>query len=123
MEQPTNVIVDPQLSLATVLRPMDGYAQVYQGQGAVTPLAFFPPDPQGRYTPLDDEIGSPGISRRLLKYVSVPLGAQCVLYVPHIVYAASTSVIEQLYTYSVHWRVRNPRAMRDSVDGQRPLLP
>ena len=123
MNQPTNVIVDPQLSLATVLRPMDGFSSTYQGQDPTRPLAFFPPNPDGSYTALDAEIGTPGISQRLLKYVPVPLGARCTLYIPHVIYANGASILEEYYRYSVHWRVRNYQAMFDSVRGGRSVQP
>ena len=105
-----NVLADPQFSVATILRPFDNFEDVYAGQPAGVPVAFFPPGPNGRPQALDPDAGARGVDENLLRYVPVPLGAQIVLYIPHALVLQDSLVVpvlETLYTYTVHWRVRN----------------
>jgi len=105
-----NVLADPQFSVATVLRPFVGFEDVYAGKAATVPVAFHPPGEDGEPAPLDPGAGSAGISQNLLGYAPVPMGARIVLYIPHAITwqdNVGTPILETLYTYSVHWRIRN----------------
>lgn len=115
-----NVLADPQFSMATVLRPFDGFEAVYEGKAATQEIAFFPPDENGAPMVLDAEAGKNGISPNLLRYTPVPLGSRILVYIPHAITwqeSIPSPIIETQYTYSFHWRIRNLESARSNMGG------
>jgi hypothetical protein len=93
-----NVLADAQFTLASVLRPFDGFEAVYQGQSSLVPIAF-----PGT---LDPDAGRPGFSPYLLAGLPVPLGAKVQLWFPAVVGLSDDQPVLD-YKYLLIWRLRN----------------
>ncbi len=93
-----NVLADAQFTVASVLRPFDGFEAVYQGQSVFVPIAF-----PGT---LDEDAGRPGFSPYLLKGLPVPMGAKMQLWFPAVVGSFEGNPVLD-YKYSLIWRLRN----------------
>ena len=93
-----NVLADAQFTVASVLRPFDGFEARYQGHSIFTPIVF-----PGT---LDDDAGKPGFSPYLLKGLPVPMGAKMALWFPAVVGAAEGIPVFD-YRYVLIWRLRN----------------
>jgi hypothetical protein len=96
-----NVLADSQFTVATVLRPFEGFEFVYQGKSIFNPIVF-----PGT---LDEDAGRPGTSPYLLKGTPVPLGAKVVLWFPAVAgLIGDPAVVPALdYKYLLIWRMRN----------------
>ena len=94
-----NVLADAQFTVASVLRPFDGFEARYQGHSTFTPIVF-----PGT---LDDDAGKPGFSPYLLKGLPVPMGAKMALWFPAVVGSVEGSLPVFDYRYLLIWRLRN----------------
>lgn len=95
-----NVLADAQFTLASILRPFEGFEAVYQGQSVFIPIAF-----PGT---LDEDAGRPGFSPYLLKGLPVPMGAKMQLWFPAVAGFAEQQPPEIYdYKYVLIWRLRN----------------
>lgn len=111
-------LVDPQFTLAqqvtgTILRPFEGFEQVYQGQDGTIPIVF-----PGT---LDEDAGKEGFSPYLLRGISCPLGAKAMFWLPAVTEAITieTTDFSIDYGYVLHWRMRNTGdANRDVIAGR-----
>ncbi len=99
-----HVLADSQFGLLQVLRPVDDFETVYQARPAGIPIAF----PGG----LDDEAGDPLVADNLQKGLSVPMGAEVLLWVPFCAAYDGVTTQTELYEYQVIWRIRNIRDFR-----------
>ncbi len=93
-----NVLADAQFTLASVLRPFEGFEFVYQNQPIFTPIVF-----PGT---LDEDAGKAGFSPYLLKGLAVPMGAKVQLWFPSVVGSAEGAPVLD-YKYVLIWRLRN----------------
>jgi len=93
-----NVLADAQFTVATVLRPFEGFEFVYQAQSIFTPIVF-----PGT---LDEDAGNPGFSPYLLRGTPVPMGAKVQLWIPAVVGASEGGPVFD-YSYLLIWRLRN----------------
>lgn len=93
-----NVLADAQFTVASVLRPFDGFEAVYQGKAITIPIVF-----PGT---LDDDAGKPGFSPYLLAGLPVPLGAKMQLWFPAVAGLADGQPVYD-YRYVLTWRLRN----------------
>jgi len=89
--------VDPQFSLAQVLRPPPNFREIYQGQPVTHPIAM-----PGT---LDVLAGTPGYAPALLAGVPCPMGTTALFMFP-VVYDRNTDNPVPYY-YVIVWRVRN----------------
>lgn len=94
------VAADAQFSIASVLKPYDGFEDRYQGQPSSAPVAF----PGTR----DALAGQEGYDPNLLRGVPCPLGALMMLLIPLTV----SNAIVTPYDYRLIWRMRNVRDYR-----------
>jgi hypothetical protein len=105
---------DPQVTHAAVLRPFVGFEKIYQGRDPTVPLAFFPSLPNAEQLILDPEAGSDGFDPKLMQFVKVPFGAQCICWFPHI-WQGQSSFVQSTYKYTFVWRIRNVLSFQRSV--------
>ena len=100
------VMADAQFGSGKLLRPSLNYDSIYTiGAGAGTALL----DPimftEGGVV-LDPNAGKPGYDLRLLKGLSVPMGARMILWLP-IIRPKSVPPYGPYYIWRVMWRMRN----------------
>jgi len=95
------VLADPQFGVVRVLRPYADFEDVYQGQAANIPIML---TESGEA--LDEQAGDTGYDERLVRGLTVPVGARILLAVPN---TFSSPGIGQLfpYIYTLSWRFRN----------------
>ena len=103
-------LVDAQMGMFRVLRPMNNFEAVYQGQDGTIPIAF--------PCQLDVQAGRPGYEPTLLAGVPVPLGGRLLIQIP-ITIAMYTPVV--IYEYQLIWRTRNQADVSDAIaNGRQP---
>jgi hypothetical protein len=98
------VAADAQFTVARVLKPFEGFEDVYQGQDPFRPVAF----PGGR----DPRAGEDGFSPNLMRGHPVPLGSRILVWIPLAVTQREGTTAIQRYNYSFVWRLRNVRDFR-----------
>lgn len=98
----SNMMVDPQFSMARILRPYANFETDYQGQDGFIPIML---TEEGQ--PLDDLAGEPGYSPLLVRGMKVPLGARVLLWLPKVMYLDETLGEILPYAYTFSWRLRN----------------
>lgn len=91
--------MDPQYGNAQLLRPIDNFESVYQGQSTDLAIAF----PGG----LDDRAGSPGYAPNLQRGLKVPLGSWLLIYFPVAVLNEDAVTFATPYAYQIVFRMRN----------------
>lgn len=91
------VVRTPELSTATILKPMTGFEQKYQG----APVLFNPIAIPGN---LDRLAGLPGYDPNLLAGVPVPVGSTALLYIPRVLPVYGSNSPNYVYTFV--WRMR-----------------
>jgi len=89
----------PGFGIGHVLRPYAGFESAYEGKAASTPIMFT----EGGEA-LDPQAGEPGYSERLLRGLSVPVGARVIAWLPSL-FAVDNPLIP--YTWHAIWRLRN----------------
>ncbi len=101
-------MVDAQLTNVRVLKPFDGFEARYQGQQALTPIAFpGERDPRSR---------SGGFDPDLMAGIPVPEGARVILWFPICfspVPPGNALAPFQFYSYRLIWRYQNLGGFRD----------
>ena len=115
--------LEPQTSIAHILRPPSNFEAVYEGQLIATPLPFVAPDAAGRYVPLDARAGNPGVQPALARYVPVPLGASLYILIPRAFYPVDEEVEEGIYTYELRWRLRTLQDWQKAAAQNNPTVP
>jgi hypothetical protein len=100
-------MVDAQLTNARVLKPFENFERVYQGQSALTPIAF----PGLRDKRAEDH--AQGIDPNLLAGIPVPEGARVLLWLPMCFASNDESAVDIPYSYRLIWRFQNLSAYRD----------
>jgi hypothetical protein len=91
---------DPQFTKTTILRPFDGFADVYEGVSAATrPIMFT----EGG-TALDLDAGKTGYAAGLCRGISTPMGARALLWLPRVSPSGAATVA---YDWTIFWRLRN----------------
>lgn len=102
--------VDAQLTKVQILKPFDGFENIYQGRAATTPIVM----PCAR----DPRASRAGFDPNLGKGIDVPQGARVILWIP---IAVSDDTVQQ-YAYRVVWRFHNINDYRDpgGIDVPRP---
>jgi len=98
------VLSDAQMGMFKVLRPMNNFQEVYQGQAGTIPIAF-PCD-------LDPNAGDDGYDANLLVGVAVPLGGRLLIQIPMTI---DQYVVEPDYQYQFIWRTRNQAAVVEAI--------
>jgi len=93
------VTADAQFGMAKILRPFDGYDNVYQGLSA----GGFAINLSEGGVPLDSNAGKPGYDPNLVRGVPVPLGSRIVLWLP--CFGVSAKAMYR-YNYHIIWRMR-----------------
>lgn len=106
------VLSDAQMGMFSVLRPMPGFEDVYQGQAGTIPIAF-----PGT---LDPDAGKPGISPNLLQGVPVPFGARICVYIPMTIDQYTS---QSIYGYQFLWRVRSRSSFEAAMQAGRTAAP
>jgi len=94
-------VCDPQFGIVRVLRPYDGFDAIYQDETVAGNAIAFTEDGVA----LDDLAGETGYDERLVKGLSVPMGARCLLWLPNIVWRDGADTYP--YIYTLYWRYRN----------------
>lgn len=103
-------MVDAQLTAVKVLKPFDGFERVYQGQPALTPIAF-----PGALDPRAKSHQA-GFDPDLMAGIPVPEGARVVLWFPVCfspVPPGNVLAPFQLYSYRLIWRYQNLAGYRN----------
>ena len=106
------VMADAQMNTVRVLKPFENFERVYQGQNALTPIAF-----PGTLDKRAQE-GAPGFDPHLLRGIPVPEGARVLLWLPICFYPVDPNGSPvlypfQLYSYRLVWRFQNLAGYRD----------
>lgn len=101
---------DPQPTMWFVMRPQEGFEQIYQGRPHSTPIQLYPYEPEGAY-PLESERLRNGYDSLLAHYLEVARGSTVMLLFPRVQglqeVARDTWVpTTQQYTYQLRWRQR-----------------
>lgn len=100
------VLADAQFGVARVLRPFEGFENVYQGRSVLNSILL-----PGGY---DRDAGKPGISPNLTKGLPVPFGSKVVVWLPTIRNPNFEEPVPIPYAFKVLWRLRNLRDFRES---------
>lgn len=108
-DQGRHIAADAQFGIVHILRPFSGFEAVYTGQSAIRPIMF---TEGGQAT--DPLAGTTGYSARLIKGLSVPLGARVVLWLPLLVGIIAAPLAIWNYKWAVTWRLRNTFDFRQS---------
>lgn len=90
------VLSDAQMGMFRVVRPLDNFEALYQGQAGSIPIAF-----PGTLDPL---AGTEGYEPNLLAGIPVPLGGRLLIQIPMTIEMYTSMSI---YTYQLIWRTRN----------------
>lgn len=109
MSTSSNVLADAQFGTARILRPFNGFIDLYQGQPASTPIMLTEViDPPGGAA-LDPaaEVREPGYSPRLLRGLDVPIGSRVLLWLPSITAFDVVNDAYIRYQWTLIWRLRN----------------
>ena len=100
--------MNPQTSLVRVIRPVDNFEQIYQGQSVAVPIAF-----PGS---LDFEAGKPNYDPALMNGMSVPLGSRIMLWFPICFNSDDPDAATGLtYAYKILWRLRSAQEYIDDA--------
>lgn len=94
---------DPQFSPEILLRPFAGFEAIYQGVVSTTPLLFSEYVTGTAADATDAEAGRNGISTKLVKGISVPLGARVQIWLPSVLNREQSD-----YSWQIVWRLRSP---------------
>ncbi len=111
--EPQIVVVEPKVVTARVLRPWTGFETLYQGVNAIQPVSFYeilvnPADPAVWNDWVRDPMaGEVGYDPDLERYVPVPFGSRVTAWIPYCVCHSVGGIVEQVYDYTFHWRIRN----------------
>jgi hypothetical protein len=99
-----SVLVDAQFGIAHILRPYTNFEDDYTGQIVLKPIMMT----EGGL-PLDPLAGQPGYSAKLVRGLSVPLGARICLWLPIIpsIITAGSGFASWNYKWAITWRLRN----------------
>jgi hypothetical protein len=100
---------DAQFCVARVMRPIDGFEDIYEGTPASEPIYLFP---EGKYIDPLAERKIPGYDPLLARALPVPYGARLSLHLPNVYYVTLDVVTG--YTYALIWRMRNVLDFRQS---------
>jgi hypothetical protein len=109
-EESMAVLADPQISVARVLRPYADFEDRYEGQSALRPISFYevPVAPNQPMLTRDTLAGRSGYDPDLEAYLPVPMGSRVSIWIPICIgFITRSEIVEQIYTYTFHWRVRN----------------
>jgi hypothetical protein len=98
---------DPQPTMWYIMRPQDGFEQIYQGKSVDIPIPLYPYQVNGAL-PLESERHRAGYEDHLAAYLQAARGATAMLLFPRIqgLVAADHSVVFRDYTYQLRWRQR-----------------
>lgn len=99
-------MVDAQLTNVKVLKPFDNFERIYQGQSAVTPIAF----PGTRDRRADER--APGFDPNLLAGIPVPEGSRVLLWFPMCFINEGLTPF-RFYKYRLVWRFQNLASYRN----------
>lgn len=110
-----SVLADAQISAAKLLRPYNNFEGQYGGQSANRQIMLTevlqgpggaPLDPEAPRFPASSPENN-GISPRLVRGLSVPLGARVLFWFPKIVPLIASGETEIRYRWTLQWRLRN----------------
>lgn len=103
------VLADAQFGVVRVMRPYDGFEEVYQDTPANEPIYLHP---EGKnIDPIAAE-GTPGYDPLLARGLPVPIGARLILEFPNVYFSSLGGPIG--YVYALIWRLRNVFDFRQS---------
>lgn len=100
--------VDAQLSLSRILRPPNGFEDVYEGLSA----SEFPIAIPGT---LDFEAGQRGFDPNLMAGVSIPMGSRLLLWLPQP--TPIEGITQAVYEYRILWRLRSTESQNAAANG------
>lgn len=100
-------MIDPQSSIAIILKPPRGFEQVYQGIAHTTPIPLVAANQRGDFVFLDDFAGKPGLASNLARFVPVPFASTIYILLPRPFFVDSEGeIIVPTYAYELRWRFR-----------------
>jgi hypothetical protein len=94
-------LADARFSKSFILRPYVDFEDDYQGNSAAYPVMF-----TEEQEALDNQAGEPGYDPDLVKGLSVPMGARCLIWLPDTKSIFSISD-QRPYQWNIIWRLRN----------------
>lgn len=104
-----NTLNDPQPTLWFVMRPQEGFEQIYAGRSVDIPIPLFPYTVDGA-VPLESERQRLGYEAHLSAYQQVARGSTVMLLFPRVQGIVGTVENKQItvtdYTYQLRWRQR-----------------
>ncbi len=105
-----NMQNDPQATMWFVMRPQEGFEQIYQGLPHSTPIPLYPYQANGALA-LESETLRSGYDPRLASYLQVARGSTVMMIFPRVqglqLVSRDTYVTSvQQYTYQLRWRQR-----------------
>jgi hypothetical protein len=105
-----------------LLRPYEGFATQYQGQGGTIPILFSEvADPSHSLGGNPSDVlalrGEEGYDPNLVRGLKVPLGARCLLWLPSLTIGDRGT---ERYRWVLIWRLRNVRDYRLTDDERMP---
>jgi hypothetical protein len=106
------VMADAQFTVTRLLRPIENFTEVYQGQDARRPIMW---TEQSRDRDKLSEKGEAGYDSHLLAALSVPFGSRVVIKFPSAVWIDDQPTSEGVlrpYVWDLTWRVRSVRDAR-----------
>ncbi len=95
---------EAQFGIIKTLRPFTGFEAIYQGNPAVTiPIMF-----TELGVALDPDAGKPGFSPTLLRGLTVPMGANVIIWLPYFFgITVDQGISVWFYNWRIMWRLRN----------------
>jgi hypothetical protein len=94
-------LADARFSKSFILRPYIDFEDDYEGQSAAFPVMF-----TEEQEALDNQAGEPGYDPNLVKGLSVPMGARCLIWLPTTKWIVSIAD-QRPYQWNIIWRLRN----------------
>lgn len=96
-------MADARFSKAFILRPYVDFEDDYQGDPAARPVMF-----SEQQKALDDQAGEPGYDPNLVRGLTVPVGARCLIWLPTTKwFIDDDGGGDRPYQWNVAWRMRN----------------
>ena len=93
-------LADARFSKAFILRPYVDFEDDYQGESAARPVMF-----TEQQQALDEQAGEPGYDPELVRGLTVPVGARCLIWLPTTKW--NDDGAEKPYQWNIGWRMRN----------------
>lgn len=92
--------------MGMVLKPPQGFEELYQGVIGTTPIPFVSANLAGDFLATDDVAGKPGFDPNLARFAPVPLGASLLILIPQAIFVTGATTRIGEYTYALRWRLR-----------------